>query len=97
MHRKIEHNEVFRAQELDSYAQGQCHNQVRGQTVPKIVLLMNYWGKFDKTSQKDKTWWEGVPTSNVKVVIRSKVTVVSQQYLKYYWSKFNETSQKDRT
>ena len=43
------------AQELGSYAQGQGHNQVKGQIVPKIVLLINYWSKFDKTSQKDKT------------------------------------------
>ena len=43
LHRKIEHNEkVCSAQELDSYAQGQGHNQVSGQTVPKIVLLVNY-------------------------------------------------------
>ena len=34
--RKIEHNEkVCHAQELGSYAQGQGHNQVRGQIVPK--------------------------------------------------------------
>ena len=32
LHRKIVHNEkVCRAQELGSYAQGQGHNQVRGQ------------------------------------------------------------------
>ena len=38
-----EHNEkVCRAQELGSYAQGQGHNQVKGQIVPKIVLLINY-------------------------------------------------------
>ena len=43
LHRKIEHNEkVCRAQELGSYAQGQGRNQVKGQTVPKIVLLINY-------------------------------------------------------
>ena len=42
------------AQELGSYAQGQGHNQVKGQIVPKIMLLINYWGKFDETSQKDK-------------------------------------------
>ena len=43
LHRKIEHNKkVCRAQELGSYAQGQGHNQVRGQIVPKIVLLINY-------------------------------------------------------
>ena len=41
LHRKIEHNEkVCLAQELGSYAQGQGHNQVRGQFVPKIVLLL---------------------------------------------------------
>ena len=43
LHRKIEHNEnVCRPQELGSYAQGQGHNQVKGQIVPKIVLLINY-------------------------------------------------------
>ena len=56
LHRNIEQNEkVCSAQELGSYAQGQGHNQVKGQIVPKIVLLVNYWSKFDKTSQKDKT------------------------------------------
>ena len=41
LHRKIEHNEkVCRAQELGSYAQGQGHSHVRGQIVPKIVLLV---------------------------------------------------------
>ena len=43
------------AQELGSYAQGQGHNQVKGQIVPKTVLLVNYWSTFDKTSQKDET------------------------------------------
>ena len=42
------------AQELGSYAQGQGHNQVKGQIVFQIVLLINYWSEFDKTSQKDK-------------------------------------------
>ena len=43
LHRKIEHNKkVCRAQKLGFYAQGQGHNQVRGQIVPKIVLLINY-------------------------------------------------------
>ena len=55
LHRKIEHNEkVCQAQELGSYAQGQAHNHVRGQIVPKIVLLINYGSKFDETSQKGK-------------------------------------------
>ena len=54
--RKIEHNEkVCRAQELGSYVQGQGGNQVKRQIVPKIVLLINYWSKFDDTSQKDRT------------------------------------------
>ena len=41
LHRKIEHNEkACSAQELGSYAQGQGqgHNQVRVQIVPKIVF-----------------------------------------------------------
>ena len=42
------------AKELGSYAQGQGHNHVRGQIVPKIVLLINYWSKFDENSQTDK-------------------------------------------
>ena len=54
-HRKIKHNEkVCRAQELGSYAQGQGRNQVKDQIVPEIVLLINYWSKFDETSQKDE-------------------------------------------
>ena len=54
-HRKIEHNEkVCRTQELGSYTQGQGHNHVRGQIVPKIVLLIKYGSKFDESSQKDK-------------------------------------------
>ena len=58
LHRKIEHNEkVCRAHDLGSFAQGQGHNQVKGQIVPKIVLLRS---KFDETSQKDKAKWEGV-------------------------------------
>ena len=48
LHRKIEHNEkMCRAQELGSYTQGQGHNHVRGQIVPKIVLLINCGSKFD--------------------------------------------------
>ena len=51
----LEHNVmVCRAQELGSYAQGQGHNHVKGQIVPKIVFLINYESKFDETSQKDK-------------------------------------------
>ena len=54
LHRKLEHNKnVCCAQELDSYAEGQGHNQVRGQIVPEIVLLIHYCSKFDETSQKD--------------------------------------------
>ena len=55
LHRKIEHNEkVCCAQELDSYAQGQGHNHLRGEIVPKIVLLINYRSKFDETHRKIK-------------------------------------------
>ena len=54
-HRKIEHNEkVCRIPELGSYAQGQGHNHVRGQIVPKIVLLVNYGSKFDEIHRKIK-------------------------------------------
>ena len=36
-HRKIEYNEkVCSAQGMGSYAQGQGHNQVKGQIVPKL-------------------------------------------------------------
>ena len=42
-HRKLKHNEkVCRGHYLGSYAQGQGHNQVKGQIEPKIVLLINY-------------------------------------------------------
>ena len=44
-------------QELGSYAQGQGHNQVKGQIVPKIVLHINYLSNFNETSQKDKGKW----------------------------------------
>ena len=57
LHRNVEHNEnVCGAQELGSYAQGQGHNRIRGQIVLKIVLLINYYSKFDETSQKDKAY-----------------------------------------
>ena len=43
LHVKIEHNEkVCPAHKFGSYAQGQGHNHVRGQIVPKIVLLINF-------------------------------------------------------
>ena len=49
LHRKIEHNgKVCRAQELGSYAQGQDHNHFKGQ----IVFLINYWHKFDETTER---------------------------------------------
>ena len=55
LHRKIEHNEkVCRAWEWGSYAQCQGHNHVKGQIILKIVFLLNYWSKFNETSQKDK-------------------------------------------
>ena len=45
---------MCRAQELGSYAQDQGQHQVRGQIVPKIMILINYGSKFDETLQKDK-------------------------------------------
>ena len=55
LHRKIEHNEkVCCTQKLGSYALGQGHNHVRGQIVFEIALLINYSGKFDENSQRDK-------------------------------------------
>ena len=51
---------MCRAQELGSYAQGQGHNQVRGQIVPEVVLLVDCWGGFGDTLRGDGAWWEGV-------------------------------------
>ena len=50
----FETSQVCHVPELGSYTQGQSHNHVRGQIVPKIVLLINYESKFDENSQKDK-------------------------------------------
>ena len=55
LHRKIKHNEsVCQAHDLDSFAQGQGRNQVRGQNrvseiSHKLLKQMN-----DEFSQKDK-------------------------------------------
>ena len=55
LHRKIEHHKkMCCAQELGSYAQGQGHNQVRGQIVPKIVLLINFLANLMKLHRKIK-------------------------------------------
>ena len=43
LHRNIEQNEkMCSTKKLGSYAQGQGHNQVKGQIVVKIVFLVNY-------------------------------------------------------
>ena len=42
LHKKIKYTKACCAQELGSYAQGQGHNQVIGQIVPKIVWHINY-------------------------------------------------------
>ena len=42
------------AQDFGSYTQGQGHSHVSGPIVHKIVLLINYYSKFDETSRKDK-------------------------------------------
>ena len=94
LHRNIEHYEkVCRTQELGSYAQGQGHNQVRGEIVPKIVLLIkNYWSQFDETSQKDKhnekvcrahelgSYAQGQGRNEVKG--QNRVSAISQKLLK---------------
>ena len=77
LHRKIEHNKmVCHAQRFGSYAQGQGHNHVGGQIVPKIVLLINFWSKFDETSQKDK----GQGRSQVRD--QTCVSAITQKLLK---------------
>ena len=40
------------AQELGSYTQGQGRSQVRGQIVPKIMLLINYWTEANLINEK---------------------------------------------
>ena len=46
---------ILSGQQFGTYrVQGQGHNHVRGQIVPKIVLLITYGNKFVETSQKDK-------------------------------------------
>ena len=45
---------MCRTQELGSYAQGQGHNQVKGQIVPKIVLLINYESNLMELHRKIK-------------------------------------------
>ena len=61
LHGKIRHNEkVFYAYDLGFDAQGQGRNQVRGHNrisaikLPKIVFLINYLSKLDKTYRKIK-------------------------------------------
>ena len=62
------------AQDLGSYAQGQGHFHVRGQIVPKSLLLINYYTKFDETSQKDKAECEGVSCSGFRFLrLRSRL------------------------
>ena len=67
------------AKEVGSYTQGQGHNHVRGQIVPKIVLLINYWSKFDETLQKDKAKWDMSCSRFRFLRLRSEVKIVSQQ------------------
>ena len=45
---------MCRAQELGSYAQGPGHNQVKGQIVPKIVLLITTEANLIKLHRKIK-------------------------------------------
>ena len=55
LHRKIEHHKkVCCTQEFSSYAQDEGHTQVRGQIVPKIVLLINFQANLMKLHRKIK-------------------------------------------
>ena len=55
LHKRIKHNKkVCCAQELDSYAQDQGHNQVSGQIVPKIVLQITSEANLIKLNKKVK-------------------------------------------
>ena len=60
LHRKIKHNEkVCHAHDLGSYAQGHIkiitvRLSIRPLQIVSQQYLINYWSKFDETSQKDK-------------------------------------------
>ena len=55
LHRKVKYYEkVCRAHDLGSYAQGQGHNQVKGQNLVSAIT-QNYWSNFNETAQKDRT------------------------------------------
>ena len=101
LHRKIEHNEkMCRAQELGSYAQGQGHNQVKGQIVLKIVLLINYWSKLMKLHRKIKhnknvccahdlgSDAEGQGRNQVRG--QNRVSAISHKLLTQIWWNFTE-------
>ena len=95
---------MCRAQELGSYAQGQGQNRVKGQIVPKYVLLIDYWSKVTKLYKKIEhnkkvcrtqelgSYAQGQGHSRVKDQIVPKFVL-----LIYYWSKVDKTSQKDKT
>ena len=73
LHRKLEHNQkVCCATKLDSCAQGQGHNQTKGQIVPIIVLLINYGSKFNQTSQKNKAICESVSCTRFRYLAQGQ-------------------------
>ena len=77
------------AQELGSYAQDQGHNQVKGQIVPKIVLLINYWSKIHRKIKHNEkvcrahdlgSYAQGQGCNQVKG--QNRVSAITQKLLK---------------
>ena len=84
---------MCRAQELGSYAQGQGHNWVKGQIVPKFVLLIHYWSKVDKPSQKDRAHDFGSNAQSqghYQVRGQNRVSAIKQKLLKQIYRNFTE-------
>ena len=68
LHRKIKHNEkVCHAQDLGSYAQGQGHNQVKGQNRVSAITQKTTEANLKKLHRNIEQ------NEKVKVTIRSKV------------------------
>ena len=94
---------MCRAQELGSYAKSQGQNRVKGQIVPKYVLLIHYWSKVTELYKKIEnekvcrtqelgSYAKGQGHSRVKDQIVPKFVL-----LIHYWSKVDKPSQKDKT
>ena len=102
LYRKIEHNEkVCHTQELDSYPQGQGHNQsevklclksCRPLTTTKLMKLHRKIKHNEKvcSAQDLGSYAQGQGCSQVRG--QNRVSAITQKLL----CKFNETSQKDK-